>query len=276
MNDSQRNNPFESAGRLAGGPDTSCRGPNPRGRGHIRTPGKRARMWQLLGSVLLLLVGLSGCTTGPSPYLPDTWVRQTNDIRTVGFAANQARLQVIVTYSGFLSSHTALRMVSNDGQVIFWDPAGDYGRFDDDWNAQYRAFSDAIVRESDLITVDPPDIATFVLWRWTLDDTSVEVFEWDLSSHMAASLANVLRFGTEDDHPAGAFSTWTFPMFCTMATSDFLGRFAGPLIELTQQYFLPHNLAEALYTQSPSRVRVFVPDGPVTIYAPPSATSVRQ
>ncbi len=228
--------------------------------------------------LLLILYSelLFGCAVGPSPYLPETWKQSIGHLHTVETIANRPRLQVFIAYSGVGSSHSALRLVTNQESVIFWDPAGDYGRFDDDWHAQHGLHSQDLQRENDLILNHPPDVETFVRWRWTLDDTSVELFEWDLSKLQSKRLEEVLLHGTADDHPAGSFSTWTVPMFCTMATSDFLRRFANPMIQLPERYFFPHNLAQALYTQSPSRVHVFTEDGKKSVYTPHGPTSVRK
>ena len=225
--------------------------------------------------LLFQLAVLCGCVVGPAPYLPQDWISHPGAFASIG-TNPQSKLQVIVTYSGFESSHSALRLVTSDGGVTFWDPGGDYGRFDDDWNAQFGPWASEIERDNDLILSNPPDIGMFVRWRWTLEDTSVEVFEWDISESRAQELQRILLHGTDDTHPAGSFSSWTFPLFCTMATSDFLRRFASPMIQLPERYFFPDNLAEALYTQAPSRVRVFTWDGQKTVYTPPGPKSVRQ
>ena len=216
---------------------------------------------------------LCGCVVGPAPYLPQDWISHSASFTNT---KEYTKLQVIITYSGFESSHSALRLVTSEGRVTFWDPGGDYGRFDDDWNAQYGPLAEDIQRDDDLILSNPPDIETFVRWRWTLEDTSVEVFEWDLSDSQAQELQHILQNGTDDTHPAGSFSTWTPPLFCTMATSDFLRRFVSPMIQLPERYFFPDNLAQVLYTQSPSRVRVFTWDGQKTVFTPPGPKSVRQ
>ncbi len=219
---------------------------------------------------------LFGCVVGPSPYLPKSWVQPIGHLHTVGTTSKHAQLQVFIAYSGMGSSHSALRLVTDRGSVVFWDPAGGYGRFDDDWNAQYGPFSENLTRHNDLILNNPPDVHTYIQWRWTLEDTSVEMFEWDLSESQSEKFENVLLHGTPEDHPAGSFSTWTVPMFCTMATSEFLQRFASPMIQLSERYFFPHNLAEALYTQSPARVHVFTLDGKASVHIPPGPTSVRK
>ena len=224
----------------------------------------------------LLLWILGGCVVGPAPYLPADWISHPVEITEVRYQPVEPRLQVFIMYSGLETSHSALRLIAPTGRIIFWDPGGDYGRFDDDWYAQYGPFPDGVQRDDDLIVSNPPDVETFIQWRWTLDDTSVEVFEWELSDSYAERLGEILLHGTDDTHPAGSFSTWTYPMFCTMATSDFLKRFASPLIKLPEQYFFPDQLAKALYTQSPSRVRVFTWDGSTAVYSPPGPRSVRQ
>jgi len=216
---------------------------------------------------------VSGCVVGPAPYLPHDWTSPPYETGDQQDQPPPARLQVFITYSGLETSHSALRLMTNDGRVVFWDPGGDYGRFDSNWNAKHGSFPKGTRRDNDLVLSNPPTIKTFAQWRWTLHDTSLEVFEWDLDDTQARQLQQVLLYGTDDAHPAGRFSTWTYPMFCTMATSDFLKRFASPMIQLPQQYFFPDTLAKALYTQSPSRVHVYTRTGAKTVYSPPRPTS---
>ncbi|GJL56789.1 MAG: hypothetical protein NPIRA02_39210 [Nitrospirales bacterium] len=219
---------------------------------------------------------LSGCVAGPAPYLPHDWITQPSQTIDERKQSTHARLQVFITYSGLETSHSALRIVTQKGHAIFWDPGGNYGRFDDDWNAEHGSFPLGIQRRNDLILSNPPSVDTFAKWRWTLHDTSLEVFEWDVTDTQAQQLQQILLNGTDASHPAGSFSTWTFPMFCTMATSDFLKRFTAPMIQLPQQYFFPDKLAQALYSQAPSRVHVYKRDGVKTVYSPPGPTSARQ
>ncbi|GJL65997.1 MAG: hypothetical protein NPIRA05_09680 [Nitrospirales bacterium] len=234
---------------------------------------------RFIGNTVLIffqIAMLSGCAVGPAPYLPHDWISQSHELIAGHNQTIRARLQVFITYSGLETSHSALRLVTTNGPVIFWDPGGDYGRFDDDWNAEHGLFPEGTHRDNDLVLSNPPTIETFAQWRWTLHDTSLEVFEWDLADIQAQRLRQVLLYGTDDSHPAGRFSTWTYPMFCTMATSDFLKRFASPIIQLSQQYFFPDTLAQALYTQSPSRVHVYIRDGRKTVYSSPKPTAARQ
>ena len=221
--------------------------------------------------IIALALVLSGCAIDPAPYLPKTWISQSYALKATAWEKKKSTLQVYVT-----DTHVALRLVTSADPDIFWDPGGDYGLFDDDWGTQYAPLPEGIKRAKDLIVSKPPDMDTFVRWRWIVEDGSVEVFEWDLSDSHVQNLRNVLLNGTEDTHPAGSFSTSTFPLFCTMAISDFLQRFVAPMVQLPEQYFFPRFLAEALYAESPSRVYVFTWDGQKSVHVPPGLTSVRQ
>ena len=222
-------------------------------------------------TIITWIVTFSGCSIAPFPYLPNTWIDQSYAIKTTTWEPKKATLQVYIT-----DTHVALRLVSSSAPDTFWDPGGDYGLFDDDWGTRYAPLPEGIKRARDLIVEKPPDMETFVRWRWVVEDGSVEVFEWDLSASQASSLRDVLIHGTDDTHSAGEFSTSTFPMFCAIATSDFLQRFVSPTIQLPEQYFFPRFLAEALYAQAPSRVYAFTWDGYKAIYVPPGPTSARQ
>ena len=226
---------------------------------------------RLVTRLFFILCLVSSCTLKPAPHLPNTWIKQLPVVKTTTQQTHPARLQVFVT-----DTHTALRLETLNEPVIFWDPGGEYGLSDYDWGTQYEPLPEGIKRDNDLIVSNPPDVATFINWRWIVEDGTVEVFEWDLPDSQAQELRDVLMNGTNDTHPTGSFSTWTFPLFCSIATSDFLGRFVSPTIQISETYLFPENLAKALYTQSPSRVRVFTIDGENAVYAPPGPTSARQ
>ncbi len=245
------------------------------------TPQKRSglaifQFAQLRFALTFTVFLLTSCVSGSPPYLSDNWTKQSSEIQGSTRDSATPRLQVFITYSGLISSHTALRLVDFNGQVIFWDPAGGYGRFDDDWRAQYGDLLQTTERSQDLIVTNPPDVSMFTTWRWTIHDTKVEIFEWDLSRSQATYLRNALLNGTNKDYKIQGFSTLTYPLFCTMATSDFLRQFGSPIIRLPKQYFFPHNLAKALYSQSPSNIRVLTRDGQKTVYTPHGPKSARQ
>ena len=218
-----------------------------------------------------------GCAFNPAPDMPGDWIAQQSvPLRSAISVKPPPRLQVLVVYGQLLSSHTALRLMLTEDDVVFWDPAGDYGRFDDAMHVEYGPFPLPVTRPGDILVGQTPDLRTYAQFRWALEDSSLVVFEWDVSLPTARQLRDVLLHGTDGSHPAGSFSTWTFPVFCANATADFLRRFAGPTVQLTEWYVWPHSLAKALYAQPPSRVRVLVPHEPERIYVPPGPTSVRK
>ena len=229
----------------------------------------------LLIGTFYLLLGV-GCAFSPAPDMPGNWIpQQSLPIPSAISVRTPPRLQVVVAYHGLLSSHTALRLLLGDGDVIFWDPSGDYGNFDEAMHVEFGPFPLPVERRGDILVGQIPDLPTFAQFRWALEDSSLVVFEWDVSRDTAMQLREVLLHGTDDSHPAGSFSTWTFPAFCTNATADFLRRFAGSTVHLADWYFWPHSLAMDLYAQSPSRVRVLVPDDHERVYVPPPPTSAR-
>ena len=237
---------------------------------------RSAKLFSLLIAAVLLLLGV-GCAFNPAPDMPGDWIAQQSvPLRSAIRVEPPPRLQVLVVYGRPLSSHTALRLILDEDDVVFWDPAGDYGRFDEAMHVEYGPFPLPVSRPGDILTDQTPDLRTYAQFRWALEDTSLVVFEWDLSLHTARQLRDVLLHGTDARHPAGSFSTWTFPAFCANATAEFLRRFAGPTVQLSEWYVWPHSLAKALYAQPPSRVRVLVPHEPERIYVPPGPTSVQK
>jgi hypothetical protein len=221
---------------------------------------KRRYFPWVLYAVCLCLLG--ACAGTPAPHLPASWPPAAAP-DALEDAPGRSRLQVLVTYGELMSSHTAVRLIAADGTVVFWDPAGDYGRPDLDLDPRYGPFAVNVRRRGDLL-LDPPDLATYLRFRWGLADTGVEVFEWDLQPAQADDLRNVLL--GDPGRERRRFSTLTFPPFCTMAASEFLRRFGPPPLRLQGFYFLPSSLGRALYGQSPSRVLVFRPSrAPVAV-----------
>jgi hypothetical protein len=212
---------------------------------------------------------LMSCVIGPAPFLPDNWKRHAPGLERVSEPQHTPQLQVLIMYSGLSSSHSALRLVENHEHVVVWDPAGDYARFEGGSVLEGEANAQPPRRMRDLIMRDPPPLDTYIQFRWSLDDTSVEVFEWDLSPIKAEHLRDILVKGTDESHPAGSFSTLTWPALCTVAMSDFLERFAKPILHISDWYLFPHNLSQELYRQAPDRVRIFTPgQEPLTFTAP--------
>jgi hypothetical protein len=213
------------------------------------------------------LVFLTGCTYlpkphRPTPHLPDAWSAVAADFTTIADRPEQARLQIIIAYGQLVDNHAALRLVGPRRPVLFWDPGGGY-------NKQTAPHT----RWNDIIVEDPPDLQAYLAFRRTHYDAAVEVFEWHITAGQADELYDVLRYGTDADHPAGRFSSSTAGLFCSTAISDFLRRFAGDIMTVSDTYFWPNELAQALYTQSPDRVIVFrAADAPV-IYRPPKSPS---
>jgi hypothetical protein len=210
----------------------------------------------LLTSVLLIFL-LMGCIQAPVSYRPRTWEHAPIDMKSITDLPGQSLLQVIIVYGHWSGHHTALRLVSPDRPVVFWDPGGSYGHtFPED------------VRSKDLIKVNPPDLEMYLQQHiWNRTSVEVEVFEWDLKPEYARELYDVLVKGTDKDHPAGQFATTGAGLFCTFKVSDFLHRFAGKTMIVPKAFFRPHNLAKVLYTQSPKRVLSFR-RGKQTVYDP--------
>ncbi|KPJ76080.1 MAG: hypothetical protein AMJ54_12915 [Deltaproteobacteria bacterium SG8_13] len=195
----------------------------------------------------------------PAPHLPESWTATAADFDAIADRTDEARLQVIIAYGQLVDNHAALRLVSPGHPVLFWDPGGGY-------NKQ----SAPRTRWNDIIIEDPPDLKTYLAFRRTHFDTAVEIFEWRITPGQANRLADVLRYGTDGSHPAGPFRSETVGLFCSEAISDFLGRFAGDIMTISETYFWPNELAKALYTQAPYRVIVFRSTDTPVIYQPPS------
>jgi hypothetical protein len=212
-------------------------------------------------ALLLIICLLVGCVHAPAPYRPSLWENAPIDMISVADPPDQPLLQVIIVYGPAWDHHSALRLVCPGRPVLFWDPGGGYGvDLPED------------VRSKDLIRINPPDLETYVRHIWRFSSLEVEVFEWDLKPEVARDLYDVLLNGTDKNHPAGRFTTTTMGLFCTVAASDFLHRFAGKTLTVPKSFFFPEHLARVLYTQSPKRVLAFR-RGRQTGYFPPRITS---
>jgi len=212
-------------------------------------------------ALLLSICFVVGCVHGPAPYRPTSWDNTRIDVKAVADNPGQPLLQVIIVYGPWWCHHSALRLVSPDRPVLFWDPGGSYGTFHKEE-----------IRSKDLILKDPPDLEAYLKFAWNYSSVEVEVFEWDLRLEHAHELYDVLSNGTDKNHPAGRFTTTTMGGFCCVALSDFLHRFATKVMTVPKSYFFPHDLARVLYTQSPKRVLAFR-RGKQLMYAPPAIIS---
>lgn len=196
-------------------------------------------------TILFFICLATACIHAPAPYRPNSWVHTPIDMKSVADPPDQPLLQVIIVYGPAWDHHSTLRLVCPGRPVLFWDPGGGYGLgLPED------------VRSKDLIRINPPDIETYLRHIWHFSSLEVEVFEWDLKSEEARDLYDVLLNGTDKNHPAGRFTT-TMGLFCTVAVSDFLHRFASKSLTVPRSFFLAEHLARVLYTQSPKRVLAF-------------------
>jgi hypothetical protein len=211
---------------------------------------------------LLFISLIMGCFHAPAPYRPRSWIATPIDMKSIADSPNQPLLQVIIVYGPAWSHHTALRLVCPGRPVLFWDPGGSYG-----------ISNPEEVRSKDLIRINPPDLEMYLQFAWKHSSKEVEVFEWNLTPTRALELYDVLLHGTEKDHPAGRFTTFTIGLFCSAAVSDFLHRFATKEMNVQKSFFFPEDLARVLYTQSPKRVLAFRRGNVQKIYIPPQITS---
>ena len=219
---------------------------------------------RVLIPILLAAAIFSSCIHAPAPHLPSFWIGTQTDLESISKRPQRARLQIIIGSGLAWDNHTALRLVTPGKPVVFWDPGGGYGTGPGD-----------DVRRKDLIVVNPPDLKTYLPFRWDNFDSAVEVFEWDLESAYASNLYDILTRGTDEHHPAGRFYTQTIGFRCSIAVSDFLNRFATEIMDVPETFFWPHQLARVLYTQSPDRVLLFRRhEQPMVYIQPPNRTNV--
>jgi len=220
------------------------------------------------GSVLipaLLLTGwmVVGCAGPPEP-LPE-W---GYGLSPNGEAAKmldprrdaQPRIQVIIVYNAGGSNHSALRITSATHPPVFWDPGGGYR----------DTKPPTTDRRNDVLVQDAPSLATYRRHRLrTLRDDVMKVMEWDLPEDEAHALQRALVDGSKG---LGDFRTGVGGGACTIATAAFLQLHRPAGMHVPQRWLFPHNLAEHLWTQRPTRV-MLCRNGGDTLYEPGSMTA---
>ena len=200
--------------------------------------------------------GLGGCQSGPQP--PAGWhARPAPEIAEDVSRDRDARMQVIICYGRFVSTHAALRLAVGDGSLLLWDPGGGY-RVDD---------PRAVGRRADLVTRDVPTLGTWWQYRGSFTREPYNaVFEWDLAASDGIRLAEMLRAGTVDRGETGQFQTAAVGGACSLAVSEFLRRYGDPYATPAKKSFWPHDLGMQLWDESPDRVIVFGVDKEVKVW----------
>lgn len=209
--------------------------------------------------VLLVFISgiISGCVHTPVPYLASDQTRI--ELLEVNFKTQikVAKLQVIITYNPLFCTHTALRLVRANAPPVLWDPAGSYGTIGEAL-PDFDTRETTINRTNDLIMDNVPSLDNYWQFSLHLNDVGMEVFEWQIPNSVADSLLKRLQMGADllpgDEHD---FKTETTGFFCSVAVSDFLNRYAKQFIPIQERYFFPHNLAEHLYQQDPTRIVIY-------------------
>lgn len=212
-----------------------------------------------LGGPVIPVDGWTGKMVSAEVIEPVALSSGTSVVNESGDIGDKAvdRLQVIICYGSLMSDHTALRLLREGYEPVFWDPAG-----------SYRISDKEVKRAGDLIVRKQPTIETYWLWRnKACNNIGMEVFEWIISAQEAEKLHTILLNGCDSKQPEGEFITNTLGLFCAKAVSDFLKRFgpaSGPHIEHCTM--IPHKLAGQLWQQRPNFVYVFSDDQPLIQY----------
>lgn len=208
--------------------------------------------------LLLLAVYLAcpmGCASAP-PEAPEAWSGSRLPITdATAFDGPTSALQVLICHGQVHGTHTGLRLLRENQETIFWDPAGAYGKNRDDLH-----------RRRDVFVSGAPGMAEYVRWRFDgAEDSAVSLFEWRLSPERAAYFAGILTGTAEAPQGQEAFDTTTIGLFCCRAVCEFLDRFARDEMSIPKYWFRPEHLAEHLWTQDPDRVGIFRDDGSIEL-----------
>lgn len=170
-------------------------------------------------------------------------------------APHLSKVQIIVTYSGQLSTHAALRLENTHIGPVFWDPAGIYGV--PSHGGEDTPVIENIDRVNDLVLKNVPNLLAYWDFALATGDSSMEVLEWNLSVEEADEIYRILLSGAGLNGHRMNFHTSTTAPFCSIALSDFLQRFGKSFVTLRSRHLLPHNLAAELRSQNPDRILLF-------------------
>ncbi len=203
-----------------------------------------------MGTVLGLsiLVFLCGCHA-PNPHLPIDWNSRPVDPLTFKEDGPQSVLHVFIIYASNMCSHTVLRVWDPELGVVFWDPAGGYGKPD---------YPVVATRIRDLVVNPTPSILDYLEFRQYLPTDSMEIFEFELESELAQSLIQTLHTGLKGGR--GAYDTKTDPFFCSSSISKFLAEQAPSRFPISKTFY-PHDFAKHLYQLHPDRVLLYDESG---------------
>lgn len=215
----------------------------------------------LLRLALLNLLGLVGCASS-GPAAPTEWQSlRSTPADPADFDDSSPALQVLICQGQRAGTHTGLRIIRSSHQIIFWDPAGQFG-----WGRE------DIQRRRDVFAENAPGMAEYIRWRFDgADDAAVALFEWRLTPQRADALADVLTHEAVVRDGEVDFETSTVGLFCCHAVCKYLDRFAKDLLTIPTYWFRPEALGDHLWSQHPDRVAIFHADGTIEMFtaAPP-------
>lgn len=206
---------------------------------------------------LITLIGPAGCAS-EGPVAPPQWqALRSTATDPADFDNSTSALQVLLCQGQVHGTHTGLRILRPSQQIVFWDPAGQFG-----WGR------DDLKRSRDVFAENAPGMAEYIHWRFHgADDSAVTLFEWRLTPQRADALADVLTHNAVVPEGEEEFETATVGLFCCHAVCAFLDRFARDLVTIPTYWYRPEHLGEHLWSQHPDRVAIFHQDGTIELFS---------
>ena len=211
-----------------------------------------------IAALMIGLALLGGCHESYGPDVRVDWPARPTAVANIQRPEGMGLLQVFTGYTPPVFSHAALRLENAEGQVIFWDPGGDYALRTPEGRVEDRI-------------VHPPMMGEYIRWRLdVVGDRGGEVFEWDITPEHAARLAHVLVNGATREAPEGRFGSDEIGGRCSLSISSFLRRYCPEQVHMGMNWFYPYDLAQALYKEHPDRIIVYHKKQPVRVYHRPN------
>lgn len=205
---------------------------------------------------LFLFFGfLPGCYF--SPPVPEGWEAQRRDATLTDLDRDQQpRLQVLIHYLPWLSTHSTLRMTVPGKVPLIWDPGGSYGEDDE-----------SLERRADVLLGRGVSLNEWWYWRWHgCDEWYLMVYEWDLPEADAVRMYQTLVDRQQAPDDPYEFQTATLGGRCCLNLTRFLIEYGDPHVTAPRRYTWPATLGRHLWTQNPDRVLVVSYPDAVEVY----------
>lgn len=183
----------------------------------------------------------------PLPNVAADWQGDVINPEVLNDQAGVASLQLLIMYGTASCNHTATRFYCPDKGAFFWDPGGGYGT---------KGYVQ-VDRAEDIIVRNIPSLNDYLYWRTKVPTQFTEIFIWEGNNDLICDIYDLMEAASKKERQS-EFKSNANGMFCTFATTDFLGNYAQDLMQV-KKWGLPHNLSKQLHQQQ-SADKIYIVD----------------